>query len=26
LVFDMNQHNSLLDVCEGKNIGTVVTI
>lgn len=26
VVFDMNQNNSLLEVCEGKNIGTVVTI
>jgi len=26
VVFDMNKENALLDVCEGKNIGTVVTI
>ena len=26
IVFDMNRENSLLEVCEGKNIGTVVTI
>jgi len=26
VVFDMNRENSLLEVCEGKNIGTVVTI
>lgn len=26
VVFDMNKENSLLDVCLGKNIGTVVTI
>lgn len=26
VVFDMNKENSLLEVCEGKNIGTVVTI
>jgi len=26
VVFDMNKENALLEVCEGKNIGTVVTI
>lgn len=26
VVFDMNTNGTLLDVCEGKNIGTVVTI
>ena len=26
VVFDMNKENSLLEICEGKNIGTVVTI
>ena len=26
VVFDMNKENSLLEVCEGKNIGTVVTV
>lgn len=26
VVFDMNSPNALLEVCEGKNIGTVVTI
>lgn len=26
VVFDMNKDNNLLDVCEGKNVGTVVTM
>lgn len=26
VVFDMNKENSLLEICQGKNIGTVVTI
>ncbi len=26
IVFDMNKENALLDVCEGKNIGTTVTV
>lgn len=26
VVFDMNKDNNLLDVCEGKNIGTIVTM
>ncbi len=26
VVFDMNKENSLLEICEGKNIGTVVTL
>ncbi|MFA7445416.1 MAG: UMP kinase [Flavobacteriaceae bacterium] len=26
VVFDMNKDDNLLDVCEGKNVGTVVTI
>ena len=26
VVFDMNKTNNLLDVCEGKNVGTVVTM
>jgi uridylate kinase len=26
VVFDMNKEGNLLKICEGKNIGTVVTI
>lgn len=26
LVFDMNREGSLLEVCEGKNVGTIVTV